>query len=65
MRKTNMITEELITMMITQLPNFTGFIIMAILLVWQTKKAWSLADKIIDRCVPDGDCLDMLRENHD
>lgn len=51
------ITPELVQIMITQLPNFTGFIIMALLLVWQTKKAWSMADKIIERCIPDGDCL--------
>ena len=56
-------TPELIAMIITQLPNFTGFIIMAILLVWQTKKAWIMAELILERCIPDGDCND--RNNSD
>lgn len=52
------ITPELFGMMITQAPNFVGFMIMAALLVWQTKKAWTMADKIIERCIPDGDCIE-------
>lgn len=58
-------TPEIIQVMATQFPNWFGFGIMAILLVYQTQQAWKMANLILDRCIPDGDCPEKPIDDSD